>query len=110
MSVQEVFLLDLYYCCPGCGAKFTAHELGSHYFDHRHTRRCCVRYSRNNCAWHWPYPFSMRGAFILGLDSAIEEIARGRAQLPPYAPLRRSGSIHRLFCEARARYMPEMRR
>lgn len=80
--------------------------------EHRHTRRCTVRYSRESCAWRWPYPFVLHGAFRPGFN-ALEVWARWQAN-PETAGFsyvsmtferRHSGGVHRIACEARARYM-----
>jgi len=101
--------MDYTYCCPGCGAAYTSRELGRPELDHRHERRCPVRWRNAGCAWHWPYPVSFYLAFAPGEMNSIEQILRRGQPLPPL-PLKYAGSIHRVACEAQARYLPGVAR
>jgi len=93
--------------CPGCDAVFASRELNKPELEHRHTRRCTVRWQQSNCGWRWPYPFSLRGAFVPGFN-AFDLCAQYKELLPHRAL--EFGEVHRSWCEARARYLPGVRR
>lgn len=93
--------------CPGCAAAFTSHELGKPEHEQRHALRCTVRWQQSACAWSWPYPFSLRGAFVPGFN-AFDLRARDKTELP-YRALD-FGVMHRSWCEARGRYLSGVRR
>ena len=101
--------------CPGCDALFSARELGRPELNHRHTQRCRVRWNAEHAAFVWPYPFSLRGAFVTGFNAldayASNELSAKRVGVQVSVLMWRvSGAIHRTWCEARARYMSGVNR